>query len=52
MDIQLKYRIAILKVRLSNHRLNIELGIYNNVPKDNRICNFCQQSNNVNTIDC
>jgi len=52
MDIQLKYRIAISKFRLSNHRLNIELGRYNNVPKENRICHFCQQSNNANIIDC
>jgi len=52
MDIQLKYRIAISMFRLSNHRLNIELGRYNNVPKENRICYFCQQSNNANIIDC
>ena len=52
MDIQLKYRIAISKFRLSNHRLNIELERYNNVPKETRICCFCQQSNNANIIDC
>lgn len=40
------------KFRLSNHRLNIELGRYNNVIKENRICNFCQQLNNANIIDC
>lgn len=39
------------KFRLSNHRLNIELGRYNNVIKENRICNFCQQLN-ANIIDC
>jgi len=42
MDIQLKYRIAMSKFRLSNHRLNTELGRYNNVLKENRICNVCQ----------
>jgi len=52
MDIQLKYRIAMSKFRLSNHRLNIELGRYNNVLKENRICNVCQQLNNTNVIDC
>jgi len=40
------------KFRLSNHRLNIELGRYNNVLKENRICNICQQLNNTNVIDC
>jgi len=38
-----KYIIAMSKFRLSNHRLNIELGRYNNVLKENRICNVCQQ---------
>jgi len=50
MDIQLKYKIAMSKFRLSNHRLNIELGRYNNVLKENRICNVCQQLNNTNVI--
>jgi len=40
------------KFRLSNHRLNIELGRYNNVLKENRMCNICQQLNNTNVIDC
>jgi len=32
LDIKLKYRIAIFKFRLSNHRLNVEeLDRYNNV---------------------
>jgi len=52
MDIQLKYRIAMSKFRLLNHRLNIKLGRYNNVLKENRICNVCQQLNNTNVIDC
>ena len=39
------------KFRLSNHRLNIELGRYNNVLKENRMCNICQQLNNTNVID-
>ena len=52
MDIQLKYRIAMSKFRLSNQRLNNELGRYNNVFKENRICNVCQQLNNTNVIDC
>ena len=52
MDIQLKYRIAMSTFRLSNHRLNIDLCRYNNVLKENRICNVCQQLNNTNVIDC
>ena len=52
LDIQLKYRIAMPKFRLSNHRLNIELGRYNNVLKENRMCNVCQQLNNTHVIDC
>jgi hypothetical protein len=55
MDIQLKYRIAISKFRLSHHRLNIELGrynYYNNVIKENLICDVCQQFNNANIIAC
>jgi len=52
IDIQLKYRIAMSMFRLSNHRLNIELGRYNNVLKENRICNVCQQLHNTIVIDC
>jgi len=51
MDIQLKYKIAMSKFRLSNNRLNIELGRCNNVPKENRVCNCCHQSNNANVVD-
>jgi len=36
LDIQLKYTIAMLNFRLYNHRLNIELGRYNNVLKENK----------------
>jgi len=52
MDIQFKYRISMSKLLLSNHRLNIKLGRYNNVLKDNRMCKLCQQLNNTNVIDC
>ena len=50
LDMQLTYRIALSKFRLSNDILNISR--YNKVPKENRICNFCQQSNIANVIDC
>ena len=53
MDIQLKYRIAMSKFRLSNHSLNIELGRYNNVLKKIVFVTYkCQQLNNTNVIDC
>ena len=32
------------------HRLNIELGRYNNVLKENRICNICRRLNTTNVI--
>ena len=35
IDIQVKYRIVMSKFCHSNHRLNIELGRYNNVLKEN-----------------
>jgi hypothetical protein len=52
MVIQLKNRIAMTKFRLSYHRMNIELGRYNNVIKENHICNVCQKFNNENIFNC
>ena len=37
-----KYRIALSKFRLSSHNLEIEVGRYNNVPRSDKICRFCQ----------
>ena len=37
-------RVAVSKFRLSAHNLPIESGRYSNIPKQNRLCNFCNLS--------
>lgn len=39
-----KFRSALAKLRISNHDLNIERGRYRNVPRDDRLCELCQES--------
>ena len=34
-------RRALIKLRISNHKLMIEIGRYNQTTKDNRHCPFC-----------
>ena len=34
-------RRTITELRISNHKLMIELGRYNNTPRDNRLCPVC-----------
>ena len=34
-------RRALIKLRISNHKLMIEIGRYNQTTKDNRYCPFC-----------
>ena len=34
-------RMALVKLRISNHKLMIEIGRYNQTTKDNRHCPFC-----------
>ena len=34
-------RRALVKLRISNHKLIIEIGRYNQTTKDNRHCSFC-----------
>ena len=36
-----KKRTVITKFRLSNHRLMIEVGRHQNIPKEFRFCPFC-----------
>ena len=36
-----KFRIALTKFRLSSHNLAIERGRFENVPRENRICRYC-----------
>ena len=42
-----KFKIALSKFRLSSHRLEIERGRYRNIPKTDRLCQFCS----MNTIE-
>ena len=37
-----KNRQLVTKFRLSDHNLNIEMGRYSNIPRENRLCNICQ----------
>ena len=37
-------RSALSKFRLSNHKLMIEVGRHNNIPRTNRFCPFCQET--------
>ena len=41
------FRIALCKFRTSSHLLKIEVGRWNNIPKKDRICDFC----NLNVIE-
>ena len=34
-------RTFLTKIRTSNHKLPIEKGTYNNIPREQRICNLC-----------
>lgn len=36
-----KYKISLSRFRLSSHNLLIETGRYNGLPRDERLCNFC-----------
>ena len=42
-----KYRIALCQFRISAHNLAIEIGRHQNIPRDNRKCNFY----NLNAIE-
>ena len=38
---QRKYKIALTKLRVSAHDLNIETGRYTDLPRNKRLCNVC-----------
>ena len=42
-----KYRNSLAKFRLSSHKLNIEVGRHNNIPRNERKCTLC----NLNDIE-
>lgn len=37
-----KYRVALTKLRLSNHKLSVERGRYRNIPRHQRLCDLCE----------
>ena len=39
-----KYKIALCRFRLSSHSLNIEAGIHQNVPRENRLGTNCRMN--------
>ena len=45
-----KYRKAFTKLRVSSHRLNIEVGRHQGLPRENRICLYCC-NHNINVIE-
>ena len=44
LRLPLNNRIYLTKMRLSNIKLPVETGRWYNIPKENRRCNFCNQS--------
>jgi len=41
-----KYRIALCKLRVASHWLNIERGRWNGTPRNEKICRFCNKVEN------
>ena len=37
----LKHKIALSQLRCSSHHLNIEIGRYNNIERERRLCTLC-----------
>ena len=44
LDIDKKYKLALTRFRTSSHKLMIEIGRYDNTPREQRICQFCNMS--------
>ena len=38
-----KYRIALTRLLVSSHRLNIETGRWSNIPRNERLCSICNK---------
>ena len=52
LDIPFVYKRSFSKFRCSNHKLTIETGRHINIPREQRICNYCLNNRNVSVIDC
>ena len=40
-----KYRNALCKLRCSTHSLHVEIGRHNNIPREDRLCKWCEKNN-------
>ena len=38
-------RKALVKLRISNHKLNVEIGTYHDISEDERLCSVCGLNN-------
>lgn len=52
VDLPVNLRYAFARFRTSSHHFNIELGRYQNIPLQERICNFCSENRNMSVLDC
>ena len=46
-----KERQSTARIRCSSHKLNIEVGRYNQTDSSNRICNYCFNTSGISTIE-
>ena len=53
LDVVANYsdRSSLTQLRISSHRLEIELGRRNNIPRPERICKYCLHNNLPNNIE-
>ena len=51
IDISFKQRKALARFRSANHKLNIELGRYFNIDREDRICWYCFINNDIYVIE-
>ena len=52
MNLPVKYRQVLSRFRCARHTLNVELGRQNEIPFEQRICQFCFQNDNVSVVEC
>ena len=51
IDLNFPLRKALARFRCSSHKLMIETGRHQNIPREERICTYCQESRNERTIE-
>ena len=52
MELPVKFRLAMSRFRCSSHKLNVEIGRHNKVPFELRICSYCNQNYDLQTVEC